>query len=197
MVPGSKKSKSSPVEKQSPSVDNFGKDLLLQIFLRLPDCQSAIRCLAVSKLWYSLISDHHFICSFIHRQKSPNSGAMLYALLLQFSNAPSSLSFFVTPFILHQRRPPSLSYSYYLSLLPIPFINMPLNLGCFSKFPDMPADQTGKWDMFAVSSPRRLFPDIRAWNMLVVVFANGMLHWLDGLQLVNGIFAFDLFNRLH
>ena len=124
MVPGSKKSKSSPVEKHSPSVDNFGKDLLLQIFLRLPDCQSAIRCLAVSKLWYSLVSDHHFICSFIHRQKLPNSGSMLYTLLLQFSNAPSSSSFFVTPFILHQRRLLSLSYSYYLSLLPIPLINV-------------------------------------------------------------------------
>lgn len=122
MVPGSKKSKSSPVEKHSPSVDNFGKDLLLQIFLRLPDCQSANRCLAVSKLWYSLVSDHHFICSFIHRQKWPNSGSILYTLLLQFSNAPSSSSFFVTPFIVHQRRPPSLSYSktcYWFLIVPV------------------------------------------------------------------------------
>ncbi|GMN60269.1 hypothetical protein TIFTF001_029366 [Ficus carica] len=46
----SKERKSSPVEKRWSSMNYVGQDLLLLIFLRLPDCRSAIRCRAVSKL---------------------------------------------------------------------------------------------------------------------------------------------------
>lgn len=96
-------------------MNHVGQDLLLLIFLQLPDCRSAIRCGAVSKLWYFLISDRRFVCSFIRRQKapSPNSVCIPYTLLIDFSKGGSNNPCIIFRRIWHppSTTTPSLSYT--------------------------------------------------------------------------------------
>lgn len=44
-------------------------DLLLEIFIRLPDFRCIIACNAVCKRWVSLIPPPQFICNFTRRHK--------------------------------------------------------------------------------------------------------------------------------
>ncbi|EXC42785.1 hypothetical protein L484_000537 [Morus notabilis] len=270
LVPCRRKRKSTQIEKPSTTLSNLGRDLLLHIFLLLPDCQSAIKCLAVSKLWNFLISDSCFISSFVQRQHSLNSAAsMPYTLLIKFFIYQKFPVFSEKSEILHQRRLPSLSSSNYLSFLPsTPFgvracyndlllvsmrarshycICNPLTRK-FVALPNPPepsdalprnaprcpqyrrfglawqsttneqcynyrvvliailsssnrfiitvfSSESGKWNMYVVSSPRPLLSNLGSWNMKHVVFANGKLHWIEGVKLIKGIIAFDPFDH--
>ena len=61
-------------------------DVLLQIFVRLPDVQSVVRCSAVCKRWSSLISNlsNSFIRGFIqyHKGEMSSSDSLPYTMLL-------------------------------------------------------------------------------------------------------------------
>ena len=79
-------------------IPEAGDDLLLEIFLRLSDAPSTIRCSTVCKRWRSLVSAPQFVCSFARRRRS--SGPLpYYALFLRywrpliFTNTPSGSNF--------------------------------------------------------------------------------------------------------
>ncbi|PON92037.1 F-box domain containing protein [Trema orientale] len=52
--------------------NNASDALLQQIFVRLPDCRTAIQSSSVSKHWFSLISSPQFVRNFIHHRHSHN-----------------------------------------------------------------------------------------------------------------------------
>ncbi|CAK7351285.1 unnamed protein product [Dovyalis caffra] len=93
-------SSSSPSSSESSKFClNDLKDLLIEVFQRLPTTKSAILCKCVCKNWYSLISTPFFACRFIthnfNRQYKQNPSALIINFLdltgngvLAFSDEP-------------------------------------------------------------------------------------------------------------
>ncbi|GMN53096.1 hypothetical protein TIFTF001_022230 [Ficus carica] len=184
-------------------------DLLLEIFLRLPDSKSAIQCSSISKRWHSIIDNNRFIRSFsAHHRRSNDQSDQDQAFLFQIRRSQVTDFLFVqhkihpsnalptNVVISGDKRDKHLSAKASFNDLALGFPWFTISATATRTTPDQDASDAGcletrEWSVSEVTSKRKL-----QFVNENIVNCGGVLYWLNEARWwapEHGVVAFDPF----
>ncbi|KAF4400242.1 hypothetical protein G4B88_019451 [Cannabis sativa] len=180
-------------------------NILSQIFIRIHDCRSLLRCTTVCKAWFSIINSDHFRHE---KQKQSKPCTLLFThghthkltkpLPYQYFSEESQT--------LHQKNTDNTNIihsqdDYYLNFLPWPEVRLLsvtddlLLLSLWRRNADFAriifSSETGEWSNIIA------FPYQLLWDQPPII-CNGMIHWLSLIHdtlTADGIIACDPFHE--